>query len=57
MSIGQIVKECIGKDVQVLKSPVRPGETNHDYDEGEVGRPERITGDNTEDKVPNEGAA
>ncbi|MBO5227648.1 MAG: hypothetical protein J6B39_01470 [Lachnospiraceae bacterium] len=57
MSIGQIVKECIGKDVQVLKSPVRPGDTNHDYDEDEVVRPERITGDNTEDKVPNERAA
>ena len=55
MSIGQIVKECIGKDVQVLKSSVRPGDTNHDYDEDEVVRPERITGDNTEDKVLNGG--
>lgn len=53
MPIGQIVKEGIGKDVLISKVAVRPGETN--YGKGEENIPERITGDNTEDKVPNEG--
>ncbi len=49
--IGQIVKEGIGKDIFISKVAVNPGEA--DCSEEDI--PERIIGDNTEDKVPNEG--
>ncbi len=48
--IEQIVEECIGDDILISKVRMRPGETNSSENQ-----PERITGDNTEDKVPDEG--
>ncbi len=52
VTIGQVVNQCIGNDIQISRVRVRPGETN---DEEEANRPERIIGENTEDKVPGEG--
>ncbi len=43
------ILRCIEDDIQIASTPVEPGETNRK--EGK----ERITGDNTEDRVPDEG--
>lgn len=46
LSIVQIATQCIQGSIEIASVPVFPGQTN---------QPERIFGDNTEDKVPYEG--
>lgn len=46
LSIPKIAKDCIQEGIEISECPVVPGQTN---------APERIIGDNTEDKVPGEG--
>ncbi len=46
LSISKIAEDCIQEEIEISECPVAPGQANV---------PERITGDNTEDKVPGEG--
>jgi len=50
-TIEEIRNQYIGDKVQISEIPVEPGVTNSEADR----KPERITGENTEDAVPDEG--
>ncbi len=47
ITLGKIVRECICGEILISKVRMEPGTTNY--------IPERILGDNTEDRVPGEG--
>jgi len=52
VSVHLIAEECIGDEIQVFQVPVSPGQTNAKKKR----KGNRIIGNNTEDKIPEEGS-